>query len=565
MLVELAIENLGVIAAAHLPFAPGFTALTGETGAGKTMILNALTLIRGGKSDPAWIRHTSGGAPLAIESRWEAQNFPDALAILSEAGGRLDDDGEAIAVRVVTKNRSKAHLGGRSVPAGVLAEFTRDLVTIHGQADQIRLRTPTQQRQAVDVFAGESHLGRLTQLSDAWRLRTELDSRLEKLVGELEARHQERDLLAAQLAVIEAVGPQPNEFDELTATANRLTNAESLRLAVTAATAVLNGDDTDLEQPTAVELVESVRRNLLAALAADPTLEPLVERAAELGFLISDLAGDLSAYLSDLDVEPDALEQAQSRLGELNKLIRAHGAPIEQILDWAENASLRLLELDSDGDTVSRLEVELAELDSRLSELAGAVTAGRQQAASELAEAVTQELNGLGMGGSVLTVSVTQRELRATGADHITFELIAHPGAPARPVSKGASGGELSRLMLAIELTLAARRSGPLPTFVFDEVDAGVGGHAAVEVGRRLARLAASTQVIVVTHLAQVAAFADGHLVVTKHDGETTVTQVTGSEREREIARMLSGSSTSETALRHAQELLAASTAGNRM
>jgi len=256
----------------------------------------------------------------------------------------------------------------------------------------------------------------------------------------------------------------------------------------------------------------------------------------------------------------------QSRLGQLNGLARKHASSVDEVIEWASGAELQLLDLSNDDEAIETLTAELANLDVELAEATTAVTAGRKAAAVELAAAVTQELSGLGMANSEVLVTVEHTDPGPTGADLVTFSLIPHPGVAPRPIAKGASGGELSRLMLAIELVLATRKAElaeattPLPTFVFDEIDAGVGGQAANEIGKRLAQLAKLTQVIVVTHLAQVAACADAQLVVAKHAGETTVTPVTGNDREREIARMLSGSEQSQTALKHAQELLATAT-----
>jgi DNA repair protein RecN (Recombination protein N) len=285
-------------------------------------------------------------------------------------------------------------------------------------------------------------------------------------------------------------------------------------------------------------------------------LSSIGERLAELGYLANDLSSELTSYLAGLETEPGTYEQAQLRLAELGGLVRVHGMPIEQILQWAARASQRLFELSQDVETTTALLQEICELDSLLSNQASAVSATRQRFAIELAHEVTAELHGLGMAGASFNIQMEPAEPKATGSDLVTFALQPRPGGPKFPLAKGASGGELSRVMLALELCLAQKRNGSLPTFVFDEIDAGVGGRAAVEVGKRLSQLAQSTQVIVVTHLPQVAAYGDTHFVITKTGAATAVSLATENQREREIARMLSGSEDSPTALTHARELL---------
>ncbi len=571
MLEEIAIENLGVIRAARVPLADGLTVITGETGAGKTMVLTGLGLLMGGKADAGAVRPGAPGA--VVEGRLRVAEHPAVVRRVDDAGGEVDDDGTVVVVRTVAaEGRSRAHLGGRSVPQGVLAEIADELVTVHGQSDQLRLRTPGKQRAALDTFAGAGHLELLERYRAAWQERAAVLAEIEDLTTRAAERAREAELLRLGLAEVERIDPRPGEDAELTALVARLGNAEALRQAAQQAHDAVAGDEIE-SAGSAVDAVERARRALEAAAGDDPALGEHAARLAEAGYLLADVATELAAYVDNLQADPGGLEAAHARLAELTTLTRSYGETVDDVLRWASDAGLRLLDLDDGGERLRGMTERTAELDAQVAELAAELTAGRASAAERLAEAVTAELAGLAMSGARLVVDVTAAdEPGPYGADQVTFSLVPHPGAPARPLGKGASGGELSRVMLAVEVALAtASVAGdggtPMPTFVFDEVDAGVGGRAAVEVGRRLASLARSTQVVVVTHLAQVAAFADAHLVVTKSasDADATVTgvrEVTGDERVRELARMLSGQEDSEAARQHAVELLETSTVG---
>jgi len=574
VLEEIAIENLGVIDSARIALGPGLTVITGETGAGKTMLLTGLSLLMGGRADSATVRPGAGKA--VAEGRLRVPDGSAAAAVVDEAGGTLDDDGTVVVVRTVAaEGRSRAHVGGRGVPQAVLADLAAELVTVHGQADQLRLRAPAQQRAALDAFAGAEHAATLARYRAAWTERGALVARLEELTGAAQDRAREAELLRLGLAEVERVEPQPGEDAALDAQVARLTNVEDLRTAAQLAHDALTGLEEADAQAGAVVLLDQAWRALDGAAAQDPALTPLAARLHEAAYALQDAATELASYVQDLQADPAALEAAHARRAELVALTRSYGSTIDDVLAWARDAGLRLLDLDDDGTRVEETRARLAELDGELRGLADRLTAGRRRAAGELAEAVTTELAGLAMAGARLEVRVDEAdEPGPWGADVVALELVPHAGAPARPLGKGASGGELSRVMLAIEVALAERHGegtdAPLPAFVFDEVDAGVGGRAAVEVGRRLAGLARRAQVIVVTHLAQVAAFADTHVVVAKSTSGGTdagssapvtasdVRAVDGDERVRELARMLSGQEDSDAALRHAAELLEA-------
>ena len=584
MLAEMRIQGLGVIDDATLELDPGFTVLTGETGAGKTMIVTGLALLGGGRAEASRVAEGAGKA--VVEGRFTAD--PAVCAVAEEVGAEPDDDGSFIAVRTVSADgRSRAHLGGRSVPVGVLARVAEAALAVHGQNDQLRLLRPAQQRALLDRFAGESvaaPLERYRAVRAEWqRVAAEL---VERRDG---ARRlaQEADLLRHGLAEIEAVDPKPGEDRELVELARRLEAADDLRETATAARAALAGfEDGELDAGAslgtalgALGLVGDARNRLTSA--KDSELVDLGRRLDEVTAVLGDVAAELTRYLDQLDADPERLAAVLSRQAQLKTLTRKYAADIDGVLEWAEAARARLERLDTSDEALAALAARRDELAAELARHAAAVTAARTEAAERLAAAATAELAALAMPDARLTVSVTPRRAGADapdaldvngtllaagpdGVDEVELRLVPHAGASPQPLHKGASGGELSRVMLALEVALAG--ADPVPTMVFDEVDAGVGGRAAVEIGRRLARLAARHQVIVVTHLPQVAAYADRHLVVDKTargDGvvRSSVRTLSETERITELARMLAGLDDTDTGRAHAEELLAAARA----
>jgi len=567
---ELRIENLGVISAARVPLGAGLTAITGETGAGKTMLLTGLSLLLGGKPDPAAVR--AGCAQATAEGVFLVDPGSAAAERAREAGADLDD-GLLVALRTVAAaGRSRAFLGGRSVPQGVLAELAEDLVTVHGQSDQVRLRSPRRQREALDAFAGPEHARTLSRYRDAWVEKNRLTAELEDLLTHGAERAREAEQLRVGLADVERINPQPGEDHRLAAESERLGHAEDLRGASLAAHTALAGADDATGIEGAVGLVDHARRMLEQVAQHDDALARLAARLAEVGYLVADLGADLARYADQVQAEPGRLAAIHDRRAELGSLTRAHAGDVDHVLAWASEAGLRLLELEQGEDRTAGLRATIADLDAELDGLAGELTTERTRAAAELSQVVTAELAGLAMPAARLDVQLTATPERGPwGAEEVALLLTAHAGAPALPLGQGASGGELSRVMLAIEVALATGSGSPQlpPTFVFDEVDAGVGGKAAVEVGRRLAELARQTQVVVVTHLPQVAAFADNHVVVRKSHSKgadvitaSDVSAVIGEDRISELARMLSGQEDSATARQHAAELLERSVVG---
>jgi DNA repair protein RecN (Recombination protein N) len=569
MLEEVRITALGVIDDAVLELSPGLTVVTGETGAGKTMVVTGLGLMFGGRADPARVR--PGADRATVEGRLRIDPGSRVAQQVLAAGGELDDGDQALIVSrsVSAEGRSRAYCGGRSVPVSLLTYLADDLVAVHGQADQQQLLRPGRQREALDRFAGPELHAVLGEYQRAYERHREAGAELEELISQARERAAEAEDLRRGLAEIERAGPAEGEDAALLAEEDRLAHADALHSAATTAHEALLGDPSSgsYQAADAVSLLAGARQALDAVSGYDQALAGLAGRLAEAAYLVSDVATELASYVQSVDSDPARLAAVQERRAELTRLIRAYGGTVPDlsgVLAWAKQAAARLTELDSDDDRIASLSGETEKLAARVAELAGQLTGLRRAAADTFAARVTAELTALAMPHARLTVAVTPAGgFGPQGGDEVEIRLAAHPGAPPLPLAKGASGGELSRVMLAIEVVFAG--ADPVPTFVFDEVDAGVGGKAAVEIGRRLARLARLAQVIVVTHLPQVAAFADAHLVVEKtDDGSVTRSGVTSLDevgRVTELSRMLAGLEDSEFGRAHAGELLAAAAA----
>ncbi|NAS26031.1 DNA repair protein RecN [Herbidospora sp. NEAU-GS84] len=561
---EVRIRGLGVIDEAVLELSPGFTVVTGETGAGKTMVVTGLGLLFGGRADPARVR--PGADKATVEGTLIVDPAGRAAQQVFDIGGEVDG-GELIISRTVSsEGRSRAWLGGRTVPVGTLTFLADDLVAVHGQMDQQRLLQPGRQRAALDRYAGDELVKPLRAYEQAYKRHKQVGDLLAELTGRARERAQEADVLRFGLEEIEKVAPLPGEDAELKEEAERLTHADTLRTAATTAHTALLGDPMSGPEaaPDAVSLIGQARSAVESARDYDPALAGLAERLAEAGYLLNDVATELAAYAESVEADPQRLSIVHERRSQLNGLTRKYGADVGEVLAWAERAAVRVGELDGDDDRIGELTREHEELTARLGELAGELTRIREAAAERFAAAVTEELTALAMPHARVAVVIdSSGDFGPTGVDEVELRMAPHPASPPLPLNKGASGGELSRVMLAIEVVFAG--ADPVPTFVFDEVDAGVGGKAAVEIGRRLAKLARTAQVIVVTHLPQVAAFADQHLVVEKDsDGSVVRSGVVTLDREarkRELARMLAGMEDSELGRAHAEELLATAAA----
>ena len=567
MLEEIRITSLGVIDESVLELGPGLTVITGETGAGKTMIVTALGLLLGGRADSGAVR--TGARAARVEGVVRVDRVDgDLSGRVDELGGEVEDGRLLVARQISAEGRSRAFAGGVSVPAAALAGLTDPLVAVHGQSDQHRLLQTAAQRGALDSFAGPDALGLRDAYAATFDELRDTQEELEAVVRSARERAREADLLRFGLGEVEEVAPEPGEDAALAQEEARLGFADTLRTAAAQARESLSSEDGG---PDALATVSAARTLLDGVREHDPEAGELADRLAEVSYLLSDVAADVSSYAAGVDTDPARLAAVSERRAALTALTRKYGETIDDVLAWSKDAARRLLDLDNTDEHIEELTRRRDRLREDLARHGAQLTAARAAAADRLGGVVTEELAFLAMPHARLTVAVTQaddpeglpldgRTVRFTrsGLDEVEFLMAANKGAQPRPLNKGASGGELSRVMLAVEVALA--ETNPVPTFVFDEVDAGVGGKAAVEVGRRLAHLARHAQVLVVTHLPQVAAFADQHCVVVKSsDGSVTTSGLSvldDETRVRELSRMLAGLEDSDTALAHAQELL---------
>lgn len=565
MLEELEIHNLGPIRSALIAPAGGMTAITGETGAGKSMLLSAIRLISGGPSDGG--RVSVGASEAWAQGVFEVAASPAAVAAAHEAGFEPEDGELFLSRKVPASGRSRSMLSGRSVPRSVLGSIAAELVTIHGQADQLRIASSTRQREFLDRYAGDDVA--LVAYGKAWNALRAMDDRLERLSSQESSMRQQADYLRESIERINRIDPQPGEMAELRARRDRIENAAEIAEGVNRALSALDASQVvdDVESSSATDLIDRASQ-ALRAIHVDGVFSELADRLDSISTDLSDVVFTLSGEV-DNDLGMEDLDAINGRIHELDELVRRWGPELSDVIAWRDQAVFDLEDLDASPEKVSQLQAEREKLFGEALKAARAVSKRRAAAAKELAAKVTAELESLAMSGSKLEIRVSEREhLDASGADGIDFLFTPFPGSPQMPMGKSASGGELSRLMLALELVAAEKHvvaggSVPPMTFIFDEVDAGVGGKTAVELGARLAKLAQSAQVIVVTHLPQVASWADEQYVVAKgemDDGSiaTTINQVRGEARVHEIARMLSGSE-SEASLEHAEELLKSS------
>lgn len=568
MISHVAISGLGVIRATDLDLVPGLVVFTGETGAGKTMVVSALGLVLGDRFDTSLL----GPDGTRVHATVDLPSTSPALERVREAGGEVNPVDDQLSELIIGRHvpssgRGRAVAGGATVPLSVLAEVGETVAQRHSQSDQIGLRSTRTQRHALDRFAGDELADVLTEYREHYRHYLELSARLAHLTAAGRERTDRIERIRAELTAIDEVAPVPGEEDQVTATIARLANAEALQEDLSLAEAALTGDD-DGAAAQLGRSADAVRR----AVRHDPALQPLVDRLLALQEQIGDIGADLRVHLSQVSADPGQLATLQARKAQLTRLTRRFGATTPEVVAYADSVRAELADLTGNVQDVAELRSAVAAAVTDLASAADRLTTARRQAAERLSARVSAELAGLAMPQARFVAEVDHRADPAgltlpdgssvafgeSGTDVVRFLLAPHAGASPAPIGDGASGGELSRIMLALEVVLA--ETSPPSVFIFDEVDAGIGGRTAVEVGRRLARLAQRSQVLVVTHLPQVASFADQHIVVRKDsDGMVTATsvlEVTGADRAAELSRMLSGQEDSAAALAHAEELL---------
>ncbi|MBV7363589.1 DNA repair protein RecN [Actinomycetaceae bacterium TAE3-ERU4] len=552
MLSEVEIKNVGVIDCARLELKPGLTTITGETGAGKTMVLTGLGLLLGGRADSATVR--LGAESASVSGVFNLSDFPNLLE-LDELDLELEEGELFISRRVSAKGGSRARIQGTPQPISVLSNLGHSLVTVHGQSDQIALKNSSIQRSILDSYGGKKLALALESYRRAWDFAVNSKRELDTWLQGVELYDLEAQRLSEGLKLFDSLNPQLGEEAELDSLIERLSNVSDLRALVSSAALSLRQSEM---APDALTFLGQAQHSLENATAFDTALQSLAGRVQQLVVLAGDIADECEMYLRELSADPAVLSQAHARRASLRKLLQGRAANLEELISWAAQARQRLEQVGDVTGRTKELESNLAEAKNQVLCAGEKLSRLREDTALELSKQVTSQLAGLAMGKASFKVELRPLDKpRSIGLEEIVFLLQPHPQAPARPLSQGASGGELSRVMLAIEVaaaTVAGNEKGR--TFIFDEVDSGVGGQAALEVGKKLSELARTSQVIVVTHLAQVAAFADTHILLEKRENSTSLKELSEKERVDELGRMLSGQATPKAARAHAVELI---------
>jgi DNA repair protein RecN (Recombination protein N) len=565
MIEELEITNLGIIANACLPFGPGLNVLTGETGAGKTMVLNSVQLLLGARGSAQYVMSGTSSCEVVstfgVSTDWITKFHVD----LADKGAILDEresppHGLIISRELTSQGRSKAFLGGKHVPVGSIADITNSLIAVHGQTDQIRLRDPQEQLVLLDRAGGPQRIAEVHEYQDARRHWRSLVKARNSLISHRDENTLKAQMLSLGLAEINQVAPEIDEDTHLQATLNIMRSAEAIRYLIASARETLSERDTD--QLSVTSQLAAVMKDVDSASEHDPSINTYVERLNSVVSEVIDIDAELADYVRALNADPARLEAMEQRLASIKVLMKKYGPSISDIHEWDRAAQEQLPQLKISDEDIAQLDSDIISAQKKLIELGDQLSASRQNSAIELAQKIEQELRQLAMPRARISIEVKSQsdpsKWARSGADVVEFTIAADGGDQFRPMGTTVSGGELSRLMLAIEVALSSEHA--VPTMIFDEVDAGIGGEVAVQVGRRLAQLGERIQVIVVTHLPQVAAFAQTHFVVDKSSlsGQvtTTVTEVKGEERTREITRMLSGLPDSASGAAHAEELL---------
>jgi len=562
-LEEISIRSIGVIEHSTLEISPGLTVLTGETGAGKTMILTALNLILGGKSDSSLVR--KGSERLVASGSF---SVPKSLQDSFEEHGLQVEDGQLILTRTVNADgKSKATSNAISVPSSALAAASENLVEVHAQAANLNMTKAAKQRDLLDRFGGKELHSALVNYQNELANYHELKSRISAMKKSIDSRDAQLSELREFAAVMGKLKLERGELQEIITEIGRLSSVEDLRLAAQSASSVI-----EEEESGSLTTLGITRKSLDSVRAKDPQIEELYQRVSEAFFLVDDAKGVLSSYIANLEADPARLDYLNARKADINALIKKYGGSqsaddeLISLIERFESSKNAIADLEGGDERLKELESELVGIKKKLVAAAKSLTSIRSENAGKLSKEVTKEIQQLSMPHTSFHCQVQsadynalkESDFTALGCDEIAMLIQGHKDGPLVPLAKGASGGEMSRVMLALEVVLAATH--PVGTYVFDEVDAGVGGKAAIEVGRRLHALSQHAQVIVVTHLPQVAAWADSHFVVTKNsDGsvtESNVRKVVKEDRVEEIARMLAGMESSTSAREHATELL---------
>ena len=558
-LEEISIRSLGVIDNSAIEFGPGLNVLTGETGAGKTMILTAIGLALGGKGDSQLVRHGSGRCIVSATFHSDKNDKNEDY---------LDEDTLVLSRTIGEDGKSKASAGGITVAASVLADLGDGLIEVHGQSANQKISKAIHQRDLLDQFSGTDGATALEQYQKHLEKYTQTKERIITIKKDLAQREATISALEEFLNAGNRIKPKENEYSEIDNELSRLSSVEALNFAAASALTFLDSEDTGAHLA-----LSQASKNLESVKGKDSQLDNIHSQVSDSLHALNEALSDLRRYVDSLEADPARLEYLQNRKSELAAFIKKYGEgsagddEITSIISRLRSARVEITDLKGGEDRIEELEVELSTIKRELLESARMLSKVRHYCADELSIQVTREIQQLSMPHTVFKCSVKsvdfdgplkESDFQSHGCDEITFEIQNHQGAPFLPIAKSASGGEMSRIMLALEVVLA--KSHPVGTYIFDEVDAGVGGKAAIEVGRRLSLLARDSQVIVVTHLPQVAAWAETHFAIEKSSDGTVVSsgvrRIEGDQRIEEIARMLAGIGESESAREHAAELL---------
>lgn len=551
MLIELSVENIAIIDRAHITLGPGFTTITGETGAGKSLLVDSIDLALGGRADSGLVR--SGASKAAVAMVVQVADNPEALAACTELGIEIEDGQLFIQREISAEGRSTCRIGGKLAPVGTLKQIGALLVDLHGQHDHQSLLDPATHLEYLDLWIGEEAARHRTAVAEKYSKAEDLRRRLQALRTNQRDREQRLDLLRFQWAEIESVKPQIGEFELLETQISRLTHAEKLMEAAQSSLSALAD-----QEGSAQESLSGSIKALEAAEQLDPSLSESLEQIKASLFALEDGLRTLRTYAEAIESNPQALNDAVDRLDLLRRLRKKYGDDEAAVLAFAEEVARQLSDFEDSETSEDEVAADLQTATGELSDAANKLTQLRTDKASRFSKLVADQLRDLAMEKALFETNIQPKEIDPSGADAIEFYFSANPGEPARPLARIASGGEISRVMLGVKVVLAGKAG--VPTLIFDEVDTGLGGRAAAVVARKIEELAQHYQVIVISHLPQIAARGTTHYRIDKvTEGERVVTtlELLGPEsRVAEVARMIAGEHVTESARTHAQALL---------
>jgi DNA repair protein RecN (Recombination protein N) len=552
MLRTLSIRNFAIIDRLDLDFGPGFNVLTGETGAGKSILMDALNLLLGSRSGAEMVR---GGSEKAIvDAVFDLSKSPDVRQVVAAQGFDLDNDELLLSREVSSAGKSTARVSGRPATIAQLREIGDFLMDLHGQHEHQALLAVARHLDMLDAWGGRDFQTLRAEAAEAYHLAQRLRKERQDLEKDARERAHLLDLYRFQVTEISEAELRAGEDEELDLEYRRISNAQKLLDSAAATVTAIGGGD----ESGALDALASAVRGLEDAAQLDETLEPIVEAIRSATFELSEAARDLGRYQDEIEVDPERAEQIEERIEQIRTLKRKYGDTIEEILAFGEETAARLESLSNSEERSANLDKEIAKAEKRLADVCGKLTGLRCKAARDFEKIAQSELRELGMEKTRFEVQITQAEPTPKGADRVEFQIAVNPGEPLRPLAKVASGGEISRVTLAIKSAMAMQDA--LPTMVFDEIDIGIGGRTASVIADKLSRLAAATQILCITHLAQIASRGTTHFAIEKQTAgartRVSVAKLDPEQRVAEIARMIGGAAVTDAVLQHSREML---------